>query len=272
MAKIAFGEGHLKLSSNREKFKGQTMDESENEMWSRIEKLASGSQAGGLTTLDLAALKYVLNHRINHEPASPRQIIDAFHKQYYDSQVWSKTWWKGTPLLKCPMDLWIYQEIIHATQPDLIIETGSFRGGSAFYMAELLGGKGIVISIDIQTWDRTSHKDVVFLQGSSIDPAVIDQVKTIAGNHKRIMVILDSDHSRDHVLAELQTYAMMVTPGCYLIIEDTNINGRPVFKEHGPGPAEAREAFMLTAPPFSIDASMEKFGMTFNPGGYLKRN
>jgi cephalosporin hydroxylase len=85
------------------------------------------------------------------------------------------------------------------------------------------------------------------------------------------LVILDSDHSRDHVLTELRTYSPLVTPGQYLIVEDTNVNGHPVLSEHGPGPAEALVEFLDETDGFEVDRAREKFGMTFNPGGYLRR-
>ncbi len=85
------------------------------------------------------------------------------------------------------------------------------------------------------------------------------------------MVILDSDHSRDHVLRELELYSPLVTPGCYLVVEDTNVNGHPVSPEFGPGPMEAVEAFLETTNDFEVDRSREKLLLTFNPSGYLRR-
>ena len=86
------------------------------------------------------------------------------------------------------------------------------------------------------------------------------------------MVILDSDHSRDHVLRELELYAPFVTRGCYLVVEDTNVNGHPVVPGFGPGPMEAVTAFLRTAADFTVDHAREKFMLTFNPSGYLRRN
>ena len=85
------------------------------------------------------------------------------------------------------------------------------------------------------------------------------------------MVILDSDHTRDHVLRELELYAPLVTPGSYLVVEDTNINGHPVAPEFGPGPMEAVEAFLETTDEFEVDRAREKLMLTFNPSGYLRR-
>jgi cephalosporin hydroxylase len=88
---------------------------------------------------------------------------------------------------------------------------------------------------------------------------------------RRTMVILDSDHSAAHVSAELDAYRELVSPGCYLIVEDTNVNGHPVFTDHGPGPMEAIDAFLPSAPEFAIDYSRERFMLTLNPRGFLKR-
>ena len=85
------------------------------------------------------------------------------------------------------------------------------------------------------------------------------------------MVILDSDHSRDHVLRELELYAPLVTPGCYVVVEDTNVNGHPVVPRFGPGPMEAVQEYLATTDAFEVDRSREKLLLTFNPSGYLRR-
>jgi cephalosporin hydroxylase len=86
-----------------------------------------------------------------------------------------------------------------------------------------------------------------------------------------VLVILDSDHSRDHVLDELRIYSRWVTPGSYLIVEDTNVNDHPALPEHGPGPMEALEEFLAETDEFEIDAPREKFFLTFNPRGFLRK-
>jgi cephalosporin hydroxylase len=85
------------------------------------------------------------------------------------------------------------------------------------------------------------------------------------------MVVLDSDHSHAHVAAEIAAYSSLVTPGCYLVVEDTNVNGNPVLPEWGPGPMEAVDEFLDDTQLFARDPAREKFMMTFNPGGYLRR-
>ena len=201
-------------------------------------------------------------------------VTNAFHRLYYDSAVWKDTYWLGTRTQKCPLDLWVYQEIIRETRPDLILETGTAHGGSALYMAsvcELLGG-GEVVTVDISPIEgRPEHDRITYLTGSSTAGEIVAEVERHVAMHERVLVILDSDHSCNHVLDELRIYGPWVSPGSYLIVEDTNVNGHPVLPEHGPGPMEALEAFLAETEDFEIDAAREKFFFTFNPRGYLRK-
>jgi cephalosporin hydroxylase len=202
--------------------------------------------------------------------------IDLFHTLYYDSreQTWGNTFWLGHHVLKCPLDLWIYQEVLHETQPDLIVETGTYQGGSALFLASMcdLLGRGEVVTIDVDRRDdRPPHPRITYFTGSSISKGILRQVRRRAGGKPRVMVILDSSHARDHVLAELRAYAPLVTPGSYLIVEDTNLNDHPVDVHHGPGPAEAIAAFLADHREFVRDETREKFLLTFNPGGFLRK-
>jgi cephalosporin hydroxylase len=100
---------------------------------------------------------------------------------------------------------------------------------------------------------------------------LVDEIRGHAAAAGVVFVVLDSDHRREHVLAELQAYADVVTPGSYLVVEDTSVNGHPVAPEFGPGPMEAVERFLETDERFVVDRSREKFLLTFNPGGFLRR-
>jgi cephalosporin hydroxylase len=202
--------------------------------------------------------------------------VDAFHRLYYETseRTWTKTYWMGTPVQKCPLDLWIYQEILYELRPDLIVECGTAQGGSALFMADIcdLLDHGQVITIDITARpDRPSHSRISYLTGSSTAAEILREVRDRAAAMKSILVVLDSDHRRDHVLDELRGYRHIVTPGSYLIVEDTNINGHPVSLDFGPGPMEAVEAFLREAPEYSVDNDREKFYMTYNPRGFLRR-
>jgi cephalosporin hydroxylase len=175
--------------------------------------------------------------------------------------------------MKSPMDLWAYQEIVAETKPHVIVECGTAFGGSSYYLASLLDllGRGEVVTVDIEARPgQPTHPRITRLIGSSTDPAIVTQVRQrVAG--RRAMVILDSEHSRDHVAAELEAYRGLVAVGCYLVVEDTNVNGHPVVPEHGPGPMEAVEAFLPEASEFEVDRARERFMLTLNPGGYLRR-
>lgn len=204
------------------------------------------------------------------------EIIRRFSKIYYDSRVWlGKTHWLGVETLKNPLDLWIFQEIIYDTKPDIIIETGTHRGGSALYMAGILDviGNGTIITIDISNLVKVRHKRIRYLLGSSIDPVILEAIKYIITEDSTVMVVLDSNHSKEHVIKELEIYAPLVSVDKYLIVEDTNIcdSIQPTHIALDAGPKEAVEEFLKNNPNFIVDTSKEKFLSTFNPGGFLKR-
>jgi cephalosporin hydroxylase len=211
--------------------------------------------------------------------ASPAEVLttDAFHRLYYDAWLARRGTkdlaWFGYRTIKTPTDMWIYQEIVSETKPDVIVECGTAFGGSSLYFASLLDllGRGEVITIDIEARPgQPVHPRIGRIVGSSVDPGVVAEVRRrVAG--RRSMVILDSDHHEPHVSAELRAYREFVAVGCYLIVEDTNLNGHPVVPDHGPGPMEAVEAFLPEAPEFEVDRDRERFLLTLNPGGFLRR-
>jgi len=210
-------------------------------------------------------------------PIERQRIVDEFHKLYYyayqSGGTWRDTYWMGVPAMKCPLDLWVYQEIISKERPDLIIESGTFNGGSALFLASVcdLVGNGEVLTIDILRRERPKHKRVTYLLGSSTSEEIVRKVEKAAKGKKSVLVILDSDHSKGHVLSELRIYSRFVTKGSYLIVEDTSVNGNPVLPEHGPGPNEAVKEFLAESDAFEVDKGKEKFFLTFNPDGYLLR-
>jgi cephalosporin hydroxylase len=207
-------------------------------------------------------------------------IIDSFHELYYTGRhtipLYQTTTWLGIPAFKCPLDLWIYQEIIVRTRPDVIIETGVHEGGSTLFMASVCDflQHGRVVGVDV-TLEHVgpkvrSHPRITLFESSSTDAALIERLRAET-NGQRVMVNLDSDHSRDHVLAELRNYQGLVSPDCYLICEDSNVNGHPVFQSYGPGPHEAIAEFLSEHPEWHSDLHCERLLMTFNPTGYLIR-
>lgn len=202
-------------------------------------------------------------------------IIAAFHRLYYDCpETWLKNRWLGTHVQKNPLDLWQYQELIHDLRPQLIVETGSFDGGSALFMAHIADLLDIdldILTIDIDGRPRPKHPRITYLEADSADPSTIAKVRRLAAG-RRTLVILDSDHTQEHVLREMEGFADIVEPGSYMIVEDTNINGHPVLPEFGPGPAEAVERFLAKYDGWTVDRSQERQLMTFNPGGSLRRD
>jgi cephalosporin hydroxylase len=202
-----------------------------------------------------------------------RETMRRAARLFYRSGGWSETYWLGTQTLKNPLDLWVYQEIITETRPDVIIETGTYRGGSAYHLASIceLLGHGRVVSIDRRpvSGEYPQHSRITYLGGkSSTHPGVVEAVRQLVGGG-RAMVILDSDHSQAYVEAELAAYANFVAPGCYLVVEDSNIG--EVSRDLMPGPMQAIESFLAKRNDFGVDTSRERFMITFNPRGYLKR-
>jgi cephalosporin hydroxylase len=201
-------------------------------------------------------------------------------KLFHDIPIWSHMWFHNVPIEKNPLDLWMMQQIIYETQPEMIVETGTFRGGSALYWAHTLNGMGLensrVLTVDIGDYNATAathplwKKYVTFFKGSSTDAGIVAEIaKRTQG--RKTLVTLDSDHSMQHVLNELRAYAPLVTKGSYLVVEDTHIDGVPTQPDAGPGPLAAVMKFLEETKDFEQDFSREAFIMTFNPGGWLRR-
>ena len=183
--------------------------------------------------------------------------------------------WQGVPTWSLPQDLWVLQELIEETRPELLVETGTRYGGTALFFAGLfdLIGAGSVVSVDVEQWPAAprvrEHPRIELLEGSSTSPEIVARVRELAAG-KRVMVNLDSEHSAEHVLAELDAYAPLVSSGCYLVVDDT-VLGRgfpPLGGWRGPG--HALEQWLPSHPEFEVDAGRERLG-TFSPGGFLRR-
>ena len=214
-----------------------------------------------------------VGHRLS---TSDQEVVDAFHRLYLGSpdSTWCNTYWLGVYTYKCPLDLWVYQEILFEQKPDIIVECGTLLGGSSLYLSTMCDilNKGRVVTIDVDPSDgKPQHPRLTYLHGSSTSPEIVAQVRSLIRDGDRVLVILDSDHHKDHVLSELRIYSELVTKGSYLIVEDTNVNGHPVGHEFGPGPMEAVDEFLSDNGDFVVDSSREKHFLTFNPRGYLKK-
>jgi cephalosporin hydroxylase len=203
--------------------------------------------------------------------------VEEFQKAAFwrAGQLWGDNTWAGVRALKGPWDLWIAQEILWETRPDLLVETGVHEGGSTMFYAQMFdligAGEVLAVDIDLDAVDPRvpQHPRVTLIEGSSVDAGVVDRIRESARG-RRVMLNLDSDHAAAHVLQELRLLASLVTPGCYLVVEDTAI-GRPLGKQLLPGPAEALEEWLAEGQPFEVDPSREKFLLTASPGGYLRR-
>jgi cephalosporin hydroxylase len=202
--------------------------------------------------------------------------------------------WLGRPIIQYPQDMVAMQELVWAVQPDLIIETGIAHGGSLIMYASFLelnaacGGPAdalmIGIDIDIRAHNRAAieahpmSRRIRMIEGSSVDPGVGAQVMNLATDRKRVMVALDSNHTHEHVLAELEVYGPMTSLGSYCVVFDTLVEELPgdMFPDRpwGPGnnPGSAVQEYLTSHPEFEIDRRVEdKLLVTAAPGGYLRR-
>ena len=201
--------------------------------------------------------------------------------------------WMGRPIIQYPQDMIAMQEIIWNVKPDLIIETGIAHGGSLIYYASLLellsisgfgDGEIVGVDIDIRKHNRQEieahpmYKRIKMIEGSSIAPDVIEQVSKYTEGKNTILLVLDSNHTHEHVLAELEAYSHLVTPGSYCIVFDTVVEDMPdsAFPDRpwgkGNNPKTAVWKFLETHNEFEIDKDIEnKLLITVAPDGYLKR-
>ena len=211
--------------------------------------------------------------------------------------------WLSRPIIQYPQDMVAMQELIWQVKPDLIIETGIAHGGSLIFSASMLAlldlceqghatltpnpnkpRRVIAVDIDIRAHNRKAleehplHPRMTMIEGSSIDRAIIEQVKDEAEQHEKILICLDSMHTHEHVLAELEAYAPLVSPNSYCVVFDTIIEDMPedMFSDRpwgkGNNPKTAVREFLKKHPEFDIDKSIEhKLLITVAPDGYLRR-
>ncbi len=188
--------------------------------------------------------------------------------------IMNGTTYFGVRTLKSPVDAWIYQEIIFETKPDVIIEIGNFNGGSALFLAHLCDaiGKGRVIGIDIshkavpqQVFD---HRRITLIEGDACKN--FERVKGLVSSSEKVLIIEDSSHTFDNTLNVLRLYSPLLNAGDYFIVEDS-ICHHGLDVGPNPGPYEAIEAFLMESPDFESDRSRERFLITWNPKGYLRR-
>ena len=237
-----------------------------------------------------------VNDRINDNGQNAELIeaAHAFSKASTRPKYSYNFSWLGRPIIQYPGDIVAVQELIWSIQPDLIIETGIAHGGSLIFSASMLelnaacGGPqnaGVLgVDIDIRAHNREAieahpmFKRISMIQGSSIAPEVIEQVKAKAAGKQRVLVCLDSNHTHDHVLAELEAYAPLTSMGSYCIVFDTIVEDMPadMFPDRpwGPGnnPKTAVWEWLKTHPEFEIDKQIDyKLLISAAPDGYMRR-
>lgn len=213
-----------------------------------------------------------------------RQTYDLRYRQtlrewllYHQKEiVFNQMTWMGVKIWKNPLDAWIYQEILFDVKPDIVVEIGSRFGGSTRFFADLMDimGRGEVLSIDPHRDDfKVAHDRIIVLTGRSDDPHILKEVKRRCKG-KTVFIIQDGDHSYQQVLADLKTYSPWVTVGSYFVVEDGIVD---LFHDGdglgfaGGGPLAATEAFLAENKNFVADPDRERYLLTYNPKGFLKR-
>jgi cephalosporin hydroxylase len=196
---------------------------------------------------------------------------DLIHK----TQNFGRTTWLGHPIWQNTLDLWTIQETISEVRPELLIETGTNRGGSSLFFAHLfdLLGHGKVITVDVEKLHNLTHPRITYLLGSSTSDEIVAKVReqAIAATGP-VMVILDSDHSFAHVRRELDCYAKFVTPGSYCLVQDGVVDVMRTMRQGRPGPLPAIEGFLASTSDFTLDVDRtERFLITHHPKGWLRR-
>jgi cephalosporin hydroxylase len=211
---------------------------------------------------------------------SEQTIVQEFQKLYHKNITFDSHF-LGVQSIQFPADNWVMQEIITETRPEVIIETGTAKGGTTLFYATILeqlkGGRIITVDIDDHDPKVTEFapwkERVQFIKGSSVAPEVFDQIKAQVQG-RNVMVTLDSEHTKEHVLKELELYSTLVPVDGYLVVQDTHLNGHPVAwprLEKTGGPMEAVQEFLKTNKNFEVDRSREKHLVTQNPSGFLRR-
>ena len=192
--------------------------------------------------------------------------------EYYQGDVVTKqVHYRGVPTWKNVFDLWVIQEIIHDTQPEIVVEIGCKFGGTTLWLSDMMKSvaSGSVISVDLNRPRIAFPENVQFIEGDSIAPKTVARVASLRGG-QRTMLLADGNHAADHVFKELVLYGPMVAPGCYFVVEDGIVDVMD-WPQYQPGPLVAVQRFLGQNSSFVMDERREKFVLTYAPGGFLKR-
>ena len=211
-------------------------------------------------------------------PTSPTPVPEdlrwSFIDAVWESMAWNETTWLGRPLTSAPTDLFAYQQLITSLRPDWVIETGTGTGGRALFLASVceLIGHGRVVSIGEQTSDDLPvHPLITYIDAVPALEATVAQVRELVGEDPHGLVLVGSSAHRNTTEQEFDAYAPFVSVGSYAIVTDTALNGNPVWAGFGPGPFEAVKLILGRHGNFAMDYEPERYSLTFNPGGFLKR-
>jgi cephalosporin hydroxylase len=204
----------------------------------------------------------------------PDELTTDFTDAFWHSLAWRDTTWLGRRVHKAPTDLVVYQELIHRVRPDWIIETGTGGGGRALFLASVcdLVEHGQVLSIDRRlAQDLPRHPRITYIEGPAHEADAVRQVNEAVGADPHALVILGSTGSHLRMVNEFEAFHVLVPVGSYVVVEETIVNGHPVWPGFGPGPFEATKRILAAHGNFASDPKVEKYALTFNPGGFLKR-
>jgi len=244
-------------------------------------------------TADMVSQTLSVTYDDNESCSLPLFTLQAFQAI---SRLWIKTgWaakysynfsWMGRPVIQLPEDLLMVQELIYKVQPQVIIETGLAHGGSSVFYASLLEilGRGRVLSIDIEIRPHNrmaieAHplkKRITLIERSSVAPETLEEVRNLISPHEKVMVILDSNHTKEHVRSELELYGPLVTSGSYIVAADGIMEdlidvpgGKAEWTQDNP--KAAVHEFLASHPEFELDSEPTRLGVTYWPDAYLRR-
>ena len=206
---------------------------------------------------------------------APRVHAWFFRDLIRQTENFSHITWLGQPVWQNVLDLWIVQETIAEVKPELLIECGTNRGGSALFFAHLfdLMGQGSVLTMDVQKLHQLTHPRITCLIGDSTSEPIVEAVRSrVKQVRGPVLVTLDSEHTFAHVRKELECYAPLVTPGSFCLVQDGVIDTLSMFRGGRPGPLAAIEDFLRTNADFELDEERSrKFLISHHPKGWLRR-
>lgn len=221
---------------------------------------------------DVAVSLAELDARVVTTREQHGETLQAFHKIWYEApHTWQITYFMGIGIMKCPNDLWMYQQLVVEHRPVAVVETGTYKGGSALWfaflmdMAQVAGGR--VWTVDVKDYRQCSHPRITFLDGDSTDPALVAALAEDLPEAGPRMIVLDSDHSTAHVYQELCLFAPLARVGDWVIVEDTNISWGDELGARG-----GVERYLREHPgEFHQDLLCERWLLTMSPGGWMQR-